>query len=288
MVAASKDLGNRLAASAASWRDIMASAAPSRTGAATAGADDPGSEAETLALNPDGSLAASLDIAYGSAPERAGDVLAEIADWVASLGDVDVPGPSASSSASAAREAAGRAAAAADVADLLDGVADRFEAALARAGAPGAEVAYDVDIKLGNARTGAPSAVDLDVSSADPRVSSGMLADALAAAADGAATDAAAAGVGLVTYVEEGVWACPVGPGLAAWACEHGEAISSAASAGAFACAVGAVAALLGAFDDDDEEDEEEDDEEYAALAGEPAAEEVQVRPPLWAMTAKQ
>jgi len=117
-----------------------------------------------------------------------------------------------------------------------------------------------------------------------------MLADALASAADGAAADAAAAGVALSAYVEESVWACPAGPGLAAWACEHGETISSVASAGAFACAVGAVAALLGAFDDDEEDDDEEEDEdaEYAALAGEPAGEEVQARPPLWALTSKQ
>jgi len=128
------------------------------------------------------------------------------------------------------------------------------------------------------------------VTSDDPRVSSAMLADALAAAADGAVGDAAEAGLSLAAVVEEGVWACPAGPSVAAWACAHGETISSVASAGAFACAVGAVAALLGAFDDEDDEDEDDDEDEeagaYEALAGAPTGAAVS-RPALWAVTDK-
>ena len=99
VVSASKDLGARLAASASSWRQVMASAAPSRTRGGL------GSGEETLAINRDGSLAASLDIEYGASREAAGDVLAEIADWVATLGDVDVTGGPGAGVASAATRA---------------------------------------------------------------------------------------------------------------------------------------------------------------------------------------
>ena len=144
---AARDLGARLAASAASWRQTMA--VPSRSQYKNAAG---GAEEESLAFTADGGLAASLDITYGDAREAPGAVLAEIADWVASLGEVNEEGagarPSPSVAAAAAEVRAGRAAAAADVAGLLDGVAGRFEAALASAGAGDAEVAYDVNIQV--------------------------------------------------------------------------------------------------------------------------------------------